>query len=923
MTVDGTHTRPELTWEAVTSAFRGANSDRLVALFAGRTTAERRALVPRIKEEVSRLSGTWDQHADRQAAVVLAAGAACLGGPAAIAQLLSRRGFPWQSRRHDPRTVYALLAERDPAWTADVAARLDARLTTDPWNGAWELVDFLTHRGDVPAARSDAYVLGWVRRGGGEATYAPGETFAEHLTRDEHLGVLLPRIFEAPGVGALIDAHDTRRTGDDVTLRWGGALAVVAHSGVIDRDTLLDGCLSRLLRGERLASLRGFVRLHTDLAPSEDELAARTTDYVRLLPDAPGPVAALAQDTLRGLDTAGRLDAEHIVEASRAVLFRAEKKLVRSQLTWIGQAVKRHPAHAGELLASATTAFGAEATDLQERALTLIGRHLPALPAAQADLVRAEVLAALPSLGDAVRPDAAALVGAAGEAEEETYQAPPLPPPVRELPPPIASLDELVEEIAAFFADVANPWSGSRGGTDPIALERIVAALLRESDRDRAALGAALLPIADRRGDVIDQDWYAHQALGAVGAMVGAVTRTGSGTSGWFRSLFGGKSGGRDVIPAGRRGVLAIAGPQHFLLARLYEVAQRLRVPNSGPHLAGIVTATGFVDPEALVAGLETYEATGRGPWRRDLEQALLRLPMDPHEHLAERAAKLASPAGRRVARVLAAGGPALGRVERGFHADIDRTVIWRPLDAKPIGGPLASVSPGDAELDECALPLYELADPLVGAQHARDAWETRPDVRCWALVAPRDRDVIAAHVALRAIHAVNADYRGAEVLPALAEAEGPVGPGMSIALAYALGAEAAEDRMSATDAIVTLAARPEPWQPAALGVDLGRAVSHRGVKPTRVLPALADAARAGAHEAVWGVLTGYLPTLLARDKPTGLADTLALAAETAARSGAREVSVRGLDALADRKGSSRAAGEARRLRKVLAGREG
>jgi hypothetical protein len=76
---------------------------------------------------------------------------------------------------------------------------------------------------------------------------------------------------------------------------------------------------------------------------------------------------------------------------------------------------------------------------------------------------------------------------------------------------------------------------------------------------------------------------------------------------------------------------------------------------------------------------------------------------------------------------------------------------------------------------------------------------------RCWPGVLPHHRDVIAAHLAAR----LAVDGRGlGRVLPMLAEADGPVGPGLSLALAYGLGCSHAVDRTGAADALYILAGR-------------------------------------------------------------------------------------------------------------------
>ncbi|WP_406295201.1 DUF6493 family protein [Embleya sp. NBC_00888] len=917
--------REPLTWAAVRVALReqkrlAEDPAPIVALFAGRTEAERRKLLPEYKEAVRARRETT-----RGLRPLRVVGVACLGGPAGIAQWLSRAELVWPSDARGEEAVHKVLAERNPAWIPDIVNRLATKMPVDPWGNHWDVVDALVRGSGLSTPTTTGFVVRWVAKVGQESL-GDGITLAERLRADPYFPDLLPAMFEVAGIGQHLENHESwKRAG---IAGWGATLAELAEAKVIERDTVLDGCVSRLLRGERPGALRAFVRMHDAMAPTDDELAARVDSYLRLLPDAPSPVAGMAQDVLRRLDAAGRLDPERIAEAARSVLFRTEKKLVRTQLTWLGQAIKRHPDHAGVLLATAGTAFGSVAVDLQERALALIAKHVGKLPADQAALVHDEVRAQLSLLGDALRPEAAALVGESAVAGPDPGFAL-VPPPVRELPPPIGSLEELVEELAVLFARTDNPWVSPRGrNTDPLAVERIVSAMLREHERDRDALHTALLPLTERHAHIIEQQWFIHQVQGAVGAMVAAATGYSGSRSGWFRSLFGKgtEASDHDLIPGSRVDVERLEPVQRFLLARLYEVGTRLRTPRGGPHLAEIADATGLVDPEALVTGLERYEASGHSPWRRDVDQALLRLPAEIDPAVLARAGRLTSPAGLRVARVLAAGGPPAGFVERRRFARIHREFSYRDRDWTHFDGPLALIAPGDPDtrpqgtVPESALPMYDLSDP--GAAARRPGWSenTEPDLHCWPLVLPRDRDALGAHLAIRTQRGIDGPCRGAEILPALAESHGPLGSGMSLALAYALGAQAAEDRTAAVDALVTLAARGDAWDAPGLGRDIGEAVRTRGLKTTRVVASLREASRAGAGEAVWGVLSGFLPDLLAGTRTTGLADALAVAAESAAGGGARAVSIAGLDALADRKGSSRAVTEAKRLRGILAG---
>ena len=95
--------------------------------------------------------------------------------------------------------------------------------------------------------------------------------------------------------------------------------------------------------------------------PTDDELADHLPDWTALAGRSDPPVAGRAIEVLRKLLDAGRLDAGVLAEATRDVLSRPEKSLVRAQLKLVGEALRRAPADAGELLPAVAVAFGHEA----------------------------------------------------------------------------------------------------------------------------------------------------------------------------------------------------------------------------------------------------------------------------------------------------------------------------------------------------------------------------------------------------------------------------------------------------------------------------------------------------------------------------------------------------------------------------------
>ena len=179
-------------------------------------------------------------------------------------------------------------------------------------------LELLRHTGAEPPAH-DPLTAAWIA-----ATPTPT---AAGLGEDPLLDAMLPRLFEAEGVGRALRNEDA----------WPAALCALAQEGRVGREVLLDGCLNRFLRGGSAADLRFFVRLHDQLDPAE-EVAARRRDYLRLLPAAP----AFADLALKHLRRLGPLQPEEMGEAVEGLLFRAEGRLVRAGLAWLDRLVRDH-----------------------------------------------------------------------------------------------------------------------------------------------------------------------------------------------------------------------------------------------------------------------------------------------------------------------------------------------------------------------------------------------------------------------------------------------------------------------------------------------------------------------------------------------------------------------------------------------------
>ncbi|MET7459709.1 hypothetical protein, partial [Nonomuraea sp. NPDC005501] len=336
-------------WEAVRAAVAKEDAAATAAVVAGLTGDERGEVARELpghlavlKREAAGGERPWDIWSDGRRGWVeplRVAGAGTIGGAAAAAAWLNRREFQrfWDQPDDVPHILHAVAA-RSPEWQADLAARLALRLRgtdNDSGRSVRLALELLRRTGAEPPAH-DPLTLAWVRVWPADPGGAP------------LLDAMLPRLFEVEGVGRLLRADEDRPV----------RLAALAARGRISRALLLDGCVSRFLRGGTAADLRFFVRLHEALDPAPDEVAGRRRDYARLLPAAPANVADLA---LRRLRSAGPLDPEDAAEAVEGLVFRAEGRLVRAGLAWLDRLGRDHPGDLDGYAPALATALVCEA----------------------------------------------------------------------------------------------------------------------------------------------------------------------------------------------------------------------------------------------------------------------------------------------------------------------------------------------------------------------------------------------------------------------------------------------------------------------------------------------------------------------------------------------------------------------------------
>jgi Family of unknown function (DUF6493) len=890
---------------------------------------QRRALAPQVRAYARPLANDfrmdWWMRRGRIAALRVA-GAACLSGSDAVARWLIRRdlltGDEWRSTTE----VLRVLRARQVPWLPELTRRLASRLPSDRWNDPqWPLVaELVTSTGlqGIEVPTSDGFVLGWAW------SPRPDGRLADTLAADPFFDALAPQLLEVDGIGRLFALSAS--TWQRPEASWPLALAALAASGRLERDRLLGRCLGRLLGGGTAEELRGFLLLHEALDPTLDEMAARIGDYARLLADGPSRVALAAQRVLRRLDDAGRLEPDRLLEVSRAVLFRPERQLVRGQLSWLDGVARHQPQRAGLVLAAVAVAFTQDSAELQARAVSLVLRHGRHADAA----ARTELLGAAASLPADLGQRVASALGSQLPVHRPAPPSAVPAPAARELPPPIGSPAELAEELAALLE--------GHPTVEPVALERLLAALVSFARHDRAALADGLelvlaryrvhswLP-TDPTASVTFVDEY-QQLTWAVLAAVASPAR--------LRLLRRLMKAVRGASEGRWHGASLVApGPRLALLYRLHEIAAGLGQRSSPPLLVATPSAgSGLLDPGELVVRLEQAATAGWEPWERDLQQALLRLPRAPDSAAVARARRLPTPAGQRLFAWLRGGGmadPQVTRVVRTRRGPPRWSADGTRLVADEVVGVFATVAPTGDSAQPGAFPaslpdarrlppwrppsqaalLCELPRPERWERWLLGGWE-----RCWPALLPSHRDVVAAQLLPWLADPFGRGRGGGQVLPTLAETDGPVGPGLTLALAYGLGARDPVDRAAAVDTLLVLAGRHQLEGPA-LGVEIAALASLGRLQVGRVVPALRDAVRAGAPTEVWSITAAAIPGLVppaVPRPPRGVPDLLALAAEVAGTVGGCQP-IPELTAISGR-GAGRLRSESRRLERLLAG---
>ncbi|MFE2031687.1 DUF6493 family protein [Streptomyces scopuliridis] len=854
---------------------RAGRADAVPGLVKPMTAADRKEALAALKALRKELRDwSWDRWRSRrrvQRALVVA-GAGCHTGAAATAAWIGARDLREDfSLPHE--LMLGLLSDREPGWLGDVAHRLAGRASTARLD--YPFIAGLVRLAGCPVPATDEYVHGWAQAVPSHGRLLPA------LRQDPHLAVMVPRLFETAELpGPLVWYDDTTDPH-----HWPSVLAVLAEEEVVERRLLVDASVARLLRGGKPGDLNFFLRLLDRLALTPDEERERTSDWIGMASDATSTVAGHAQGVLARLALSGALPARSLADMSGSVLFRPEKKLVRAQLVLMGKVLRADGGAAGELLPVAAEAFGHEDAGIQERALKLVVRHLSAVTADQ----RSELAMSAAQLSPVHRARAAEVFGELPvEPDSGPYEEilPPAPEPAPLAPSP-SDLAELVEQTSALITS----------GGAMSDFERVLDGLVRHAYRDRAALADALrdalagcwwLDDASPR----DRDNWLSRNPDGVGVVAASVLERVSTKALWKANTRGGSRG--SCTHETLNGVID---------ARLWEAAYLVSSRPLPFLLATPTWETGALDPDVLVERLGEYQRLCATPAPADFAQALLRVRRGRDPETARAAAALGTPEGERLAAWLTGDGTSLPALDGGAEREKSTIAAW--------------LGQGPAVRRGFPRAFRRLGLPDVPDESRCYHWSGDRHGN-WPAVLPEDRETLAVWLLPEVTACARDDQRGGSWwLPLLAESGGPAGRSLHRGVAYGLGARHPEDRLSAVDALLVLAARGD-LDGELLGRELAALVNSDQIKVNRSADAVRTAAATGAHATVWSVLGAALPGLLAPGTArTGLGEILSVAAECAERCGATG-DIPGLAELAGRGGGSRLVAESARLLATL-----
>lgn len=822
----------------------------------------------------------------------------CTTGAAALARVLERE-WEWHNQ---PNTLVNTLLERNVDWLPALAQRLAERDRENEDEWRWQVIEQLRMHCGLPYFETDGY-LRWL------VSHMYGDLLAK-LRADAQLVALIPRLLDVPGIGALFawrewtDEWDPRseksyRKPAPREVRWSGAIGELVREGALERAVILDRTLGVLLRGASRDSARFFIALLDELSVTVEETVTRQSTYFALATDGPSAVATIALSTLKAAEAAGALALDDLWQLTSAVVTRSEKGLVRTQLTWVRDLVRRDPAAADSAALAIATGLRHEASDIAEKVLALLEKWWPQLGPETRNSLRADLALVAPSL----TARSASLTGEAvaqPEPEPTSRRKPSTPAARRPLPPPVESLAEVRELISHADSTV-----------DLHTVERICDGLLAFCG-DLTSLRSELEPVVHPYSEY-DPDWTYD-----VGDLLKPMLQ---------HIVYGERppSATREYREWAARGLVPPTEWQLPLFLRVTrERLQAIRddvVAGRPARLVSLATQEpGVLDPDVLLRRVERCHEDGYALYPFDMDQAMVRLRPDARDFVRTQCSDL--PIDVRTEPAIFLDAVTLHDDSRQAQPAFRRRLAFDDDDnflAGELIRPNSVVARVVSQTHRGGLVgRFEeiLTDP---EPTAGDRWKLSiGGLPTWVSLLPWERESVAAAATYNvAMNDRALDDGSAAVLRALPDMGGPTGAATALLLARGATSATAAYRVLTADVALALDQAGE-LDAASWAQALAVLVEVESPPVRRIAETLRAVAVAGAWQCVWETCRSLLPKLLdAEVRET--ASVLAIASDAVATLNVRD-SVDGLSAAAERPGKSRLTAEARRLRDLLSG---
>jgi hypothetical protein len=316
----------EITEESLRACIYNGDTSRILALLEHCDSAELKhfqKLLTRISKEQRELERTDWKASRRLGETLIVAGVLCSDTPAQAAGWLGRRRLFDLFLRGADGPEELLLSRHDVEWNRELAMRLSEKLRADNDDAFWQFIDNLATRSGARPPITPAYINGWLWSCRSRLWDLPrGEQapLTQWLREQPRLRECVAGLFTTDGAGSFFTAFQGDQLADEE--KWPKAIARLAAGGELDRAELIDGCAARLLRGDRPGSLRGYLDIFEELAPTRAEVRERLGTYQSLATSAPGVVAKLALGELRALDKEKPAEPLDLAAFSEAVLAR-------------------------------------------------------------------------------------------------------------------------------------------------------------------------------------------------------------------------------------------------------------------------------------------------------------------------------------------------------------------------------------------------------------------------------------------------------------------------------------------------------------------------------------------------------------------------------------------------------------------------